>query len=101
LFSAGSAAPRFGELDVRDLPDGWDHGFVPLGATHPDQPPALGVPGDVVELNHVLCEAAYELTKDVELTDSPAAKQSRARCLRSAAQAEPQVSVGATLTQEV
>jgi hypothetical protein len=77
------------ELDARDLPDGWDHGFVPLGATHPDQSPALRVPGDVVELNPVLREAAYELTKDVELTDSPAAKRSRARYPQPAAQAEP------------
>jgi purine nucleoside permease len=87
------------ELDARDLPDGWDHGFVPLGATHPDQPPALRIPGDVIELNPVLCKTAYKLTKDVTLTDSPAAKQSRARYPQLAAQADPRVSIGTTLTQ--
>ncbi len=63
------------EIDQRDVPADWSTGHIPLGRSTPFEPPtpALdrmnGVNG--YHLNPDLVEWAYQLTRNVALTDTP------------------------------
>ena len=63
------------ELDAREIPPDWPDGFVPIGKSTPyEQPLAHRFNGDdgiVFQLNRSLVTRAYELTRTVELLDTP------------------------------
>jgi purine nucleoside permease len=87
------------EIDAREIPAGWPHGFVALGADAPGKPPGLRIPGEVFELNPDLVRAAHELTRDVDLDDGgPAVRQVTGRYPGARG---PAVTIGSTLTQSV
>ncbi|MEZ0110153.1 purine nucleoside permease [Catenulispora sp. EB89] len=66
------------ELDAREIPATWPHGFVPLGASAPGKPPELRVPGEVYRLDESLRQAAASIGAGVELADDPAVAALRA-----------------------
>jgi purine nucleoside permease len=66
------------EIDAREIPAGWKTGFVPLGKATPYQEPhEAREKGEEFHLNPQLQNWAYELTKNVELTDTEAMQQER------------------------
>ena len=70
------------EIDAREIPPEWSTGHVPLGRSKPFQPPRpdLARPNGVngYHLNPDLVEWAYQLTRNVQLDDTPALKGIRA-----------------------
>lgn len=70
------------EIDARELPPGWDTGYVPLGKTKPYETP-LDVTSpradQVYELNPALLHWAFALTKDVPLEENEKLAKIRAR----------------------
>jgi purine nucleoside permease len=74
-------ADNVNEVDSRELPASWSYGIFPYGAHTPDGP--AGGPGDwaqkpmTFELNSKLVHWAFELTKNVGLTETPEAKRLR------------------------
>jgi purine nucleoside permease len=66
------------EIDSREIPAGWKTGFVPLGKAVPYQEPhEAREKGEEYHLNPLLQNWAFELTKNVELTDSDAMQKER------------------------
>ncbi|WP_194899697.1 purine-nucleoside phosphorylase [Catenulispora pinisilvae] len=88
------------ELDAREIPASWPHGFVPLGASAPGKPPELRVPGEVYRLDESLRRAAATIGAGVPLADDPAAAQMRAAYPGPGGQA-PAVLSGSSLTTSV
>jgi purine nucleoside permease len=70
------------EIDAREIPHGWSTGHIPLGRSTPFEPPTpdLDRPNAVngYHLNPELVEWAYQLTRNVQLDDTPALKSIRA-----------------------
>ena len=72
------------ELDVREIPPEWSTGIIPLGATEPFGPGmkddvATGPRYEVNRLNPALVRWALELTRGVELLDTPEMAACRAQ----------------------
>jgi purine nucleoside permease len=66
------------EIDAREIPASWKTGFVPLGKAVPYQEPHQArEKGEEFHLNPQLRNWAFELTKNVELTDSDAMREER------------------------
>ena len=66
------------EIDAREIPANWKTGFVPLGKAVPYQEPHQARErGEEYHLNPQLQNWAYDLTKNVELTDNQAMLQER------------------------
>lgn len=68
------------EIDARELPAGWDTGYVPLGKTRPyEQPrtPDRRPDAQSFQLNPALVQWAYALTKDTPLDDNDKLRQLR------------------------
>jgi purine nucleoside permease len=86
------------EIDGREIPKDWTTGFLPLRKTHPFEPPAEPLTGQVYELNAGLADWAFKLTKDVPLVDSDRLKEVRAGFSGSAAQRPPFVTMGDEVT---
>ena len=58
------------EIDAREIPDDWDHGYFPLFSQGPNDKERLAYSlGEMFELNAELFEWAYQFTKDMELPD--------------------------------
>lgn len=66
------------EIDAREVPEDWSTGYVPLRLTEPYETP---VPenneGVAYRLNPGLVNWAYDLTKDIELMDTPEVEKLR------------------------
>ena len=65
------------EIDAREIPADWPSGFFPMFANSPNPAPTqaeakLNPDGLVYQLNSELTEWAYQLTKNIPLTDYPA-----------------------------
>ncbi|GAA2024720.1 purine nucleoside permease [Catenulispora yoronensis] len=88
------------ELDAREIPEGWPHGFVALGAAAPHKPAELRVPGEVFELDERLRQAVAALGARVRLADDPGVAALRARYPGAGGQ-PPEVLTGSSLTQSV
>ena len=87
------------EIDAREIPSDWPDGFTPLEKTKPFDLPRPTPMGEVYTLNTKLVDWAYQLTKDIRLTDNEKAQADRTRYIgHPAALAEPKVFVGATLS---
>jgi purine nucleoside permease len=82
------------EIDPREMPNDWSTGYVPLRKTHPFEPPAAPLDGQVYELNAELAEWAYELTRSIPLADSAELKEIRSHFDGSAALRPPFVTLG-------
>ena len=69
------------EIDSREIPSDWATGRFPLGSGHPYEPaePHAEAENQVFQLNPKLVDWAYQLTRKVDLGDSPALQRSRAR----------------------
>jgi purine nucleoside permease len=67
------------EVDAREAAPGWPYGRFPIGSKNPNELPTRQPDTVVYEMNQQLVEWAYQLTKDVKLTDSPEAAAYRAR----------------------
>ncbi|HSG89367.1 MAG TPA: purine nucleoside permease [Pseudomonadales bacterium] len=91
------------EIDAREIPEDWPWGLIPLGAEHPATKPADIYTGWTLDTVHFaldadLAEWAFETSADVELEDTPAMREFRARFTdRPAARRPPSVMRGETL----
>jgi purine nucleoside permease len=69
------------EIDPREIPKEWSTGYIPLGKSTPyEQPRAArfnGDDGNIFHLNPALVSWAFNLTKDIQLTDTPEIKARR------------------------
>ena len=90
------------ELDAREIPADWPTGYVPLRKSRPYELPAS--PEDSSEVFHLepgLVEWAYQLTKDLDLGDTPGMQERRAMFTGFPnAQRKPFVLKGDTLSSE-
>lgn len=66
------------EIDMRELPDNYTTGYIPLGATAPDQYPLNIYGTEVFELNQDLRSLAVSFAKTATLNDSTIAAAYRA-----------------------
>ena len=62
------------EIDPREMPKDWPTGYFALDTNFPFDPKRAPAKGEVFEANAKLRDWAYELTKDVKLTDMPEAR---------------------------
>ena len=67
------------EIDARQIPEGWQAGYVPLWKTKPYESPTNSTDGEVYTLNPALVGWAYRLTQNVHLADTDGLRKSRAR----------------------
>jgi purine nucleoside permease len=67
------------EIDAREMPSDWPTGRFPLDSKRPYDQGAHAAPGQVFQLNPVLVNWAYGLTRNLDLGDSPSLQKSRAR----------------------
>ena len=67
------------EIDAREMPPNWKSGYFPLDSQGPDDPAVKTPEGQVFRLNPTFVEWAYQLTRNVDLGDSPSLQKSRAR----------------------
>jgi purine nucleoside permease len=82
------------EIDAREIPSDWPTGYLPLRKTHPYEPPAAPLEGQVFALNSDLTQWAFNLTRSVSLADSDKLKQIRTEYDGAAAQRPPFVMLG-------
>ncbi|MEO0975173.1 MAG: purine nucleoside permease, partial [Pseudomonadota bacterium] len=66
------------EIDAREMPEEWPVGYLPLFSKAPYDPNKPASRGEVHVLNKGLRDWAYEFTKDLPLSDSPALQKARA-----------------------
>ncbi|WP_308937231.1 purine nucleoside permease [Duganella sp. 1411] len=66
------------EIDAREMPAGWPSGYFGIFTDAPDKKPKLSYRTEVFQLDPALVTRAYALSKDVALSDSPAAVAYRA-----------------------
>ena len=67
------------EIDPREMPKGWKSGYFALHSKGPnDKTPLAPVNGEMFELNPVLANWAYGLTRDMKLADDPGVAAARA-----------------------
>ena len=88
------------EVDSRETPADWNAGYLAIGAPAPGKKAEEHYGDEVYRLNEDLLQAAFRLTKDVDLVDSEAAKAYRAKYTEPAATAPPQVSICDTISSD-
>jgi purine nucleoside permease len=71
------------EIDPRELPDNYTTGYIPLGATAPDQYPLNIYGTEVFELNQDLRSIAVSFAKTAQLNDTTTAAAYRANFANS------------------
>ena len=69
------------EIDAREIPKDWTTGYIPLGKSTPYEMPRAARfhddDGNIFHLNTPLVSWAFNLTKDIELPDTPQLKAGR------------------------
>lgn len=65
------------EIDAREIPQDWEYGFFARRTQFPFDPNRPESRGEVFKTNGDLRDWAFELTKDVDLGDSPSLAESR------------------------
>ena len=91
------------EIDAREIPKDWKTGYVPLGKSIPYEQPRtarFGDDGNVYHLNTALVDWAFNLTKGVELADTPEIKERRMEYEGGVAHRPPFVLRGDNLSSE-
>lgn len=92
------------EIDAREIPKDWPYGIIPLGADKPAERPqdiSTGWTLNTIafELNQELVAWAYDISKSVELQDSPGIREFRKLFTGYPnAQKPPFVTIGETLS---
>jgi purine nucleoside permease len=90
------------EIDARELPSGWTTGSLAFGAPAPgiksEESERYGT--EVYRLDEDMLQAAFRLTKDVELADNDVAKANRAKYAEPDATAPPEVSICDTISSD-
>ncbi|HEX7987868.1 MAG TPA: purine nucleoside permease [Duganella sp.] len=79
------------EIDAREIPAGWPSGYFGIFTDAPDKKPKLSYRTEVFQLDSALVTRAYELSKDLALSDSPAAVAYRAGFASAPANQPPAV----------
>ena len=79
------------ELDAREKPDSWPSGFIGINTKGPADKPPLDYKTEVFRLNPDLADAAYALSKNVVLSDSPEAQAARVKFSYAPANQPPKV----------
>ncbi len=67
------------ELDAREVPAGWDSGYLGINTKSPLEKPPFDYRTEVFPLNERLADTAFTLSRRELLADSDAAKQARAK----------------------
>ena len=88
------------EIDAREMPRDWSSGYLGIGAGAPGRKVERRYGSEVYRLDEGLLQAAYRLTKRVELSDSDAAKTYRARYGSGPAASPPEVSICDTISSD-
>ena len=66
------------EIDAREIPQNWETGYIPLRRSKPyEQPISDRKEGVIAHLNSDLVNWAFQMTKDIELTDNEGIKNMR------------------------
>lgn len=82
------------EIDAREIPSDWTTGYIPLRKARPFEPPAAPSENQMFAINPALAEWAFNLTKNVPLTDSEKLQEVRSHFEGAAAQLPPHVVMG-------
>jgi purine nucleoside permease len=87
------------EIDARELPPGWKTGYVPWGKKVPYEQPRLNLDvGESYHLDAKLVNWAFQLTRNVSLSDSAAMRKEREQYSFPNARRPPFVLKGDTLS---
>ncbi|KAI9666979.1 MAG: hypothetical protein M1831_001484 [Alyxoria varia] len=89
------------EFDSREIPRNFSTGYVPLGATDPEQYPQNIYGTEVFELNGELQKIAVDFAKKAKLNDSDIAQSYRSNYIQSAAKLGPSVHACDVATSDV
>ncbi|WP_233859420.1 purine-nucleoside phosphorylase [Paraburkholderia sp. HD33-4] len=79
------------EIDGREIPPGWNTGYLGINTTDPTQKPPLDYRTEVFQLNPALSNAAFALSRNVTLADDPQAQTARAKYSYAPANRAPTV----------
>lgn len=79
------------ELDGREIPSGWNTGYLGINTKSPTDKPPLDYRTEVFQLNTRLADAAFALSRDVTLSDSPQAQVARMKYSYAPANQPPKV----------
>ncbi|CAM2170013.1 Purine nucleoside permease [Paraburkholderia sacchari] len=79
------------EIDGREIPPGWNTGYLGINTTNPTQKPPLDYRTEVFQLNPALTNAAFALSRNVTLSDNPQAQAARAKYSYAPANRPPTV----------
>ncbi|WP_035054293.1 purine-nucleoside phosphorylase [Andreprevotia chitinilytica] len=85
------------ELDAREIPKGWETGYLGINTRSPDDKPPLDYRTEVFQLNEPLLQKALALSKDAKLSDSKEAQAFRAKYAYAPANKPPVVTQCDTL----
>jgi purine nucleoside permease len=86
------------EIDAREIPPSWTTGYVPLRKSVPYEQPAAPENAGVWELNPMLVDWAFQLTKNTPLPDDETLREKRSHFGQPAAQRPPFVITGDDLS---
>jgi purine nucleoside permease len=86
------------EIDAREIPSDWPTGYIPLRKSTPYEQPANTELGQVYELNSSLVQWAYQLTKDIPLSDNSVMTERRSHFSQPVAKKPPFVLVADDLS---
>lgn len=67
------------ELDGREIPSGWNTGYLGINTKSPSDKPPLDYRTEVFQLNESLLQKAFALSHGVQLSDSAQAQAARAK----------------------
>jgi purine nucleoside permease len=67
------------ELDGREIPSGWNTGYLGVNTKSPSDKPPLDYRTEVFQLNESLLQKAFALSHGVQLSDSAQAQAARAK----------------------
>ncbi|MEX3936772.1 purine nucleoside permease [Paraburkholderia phymatum] len=67
------------EIDGREIPSGWNTGYLGINTKSPTDKPPLDYRTEVFQLNPRLADTAFALSRSVVLSDNPQAQAARAK----------------------
>jgi purine nucleoside permease len=86
------------EIDAREIPPNWTTGYVPLRKSVPFELPRPPDEGQCYQLNPELMDWAYQLTRNVQLSDTDAMRKRREQFEQTNGRSPPFVLKGDTLS---
>ena len=79
------------EIDGREIPSGWNTGYLGINTTSPADKPPLDYRTEVFQLNTRLADTAFALSRNVALSDNAQAQAARAKYSYAPANRPPTV----------